>query len=193
MSLLSSLRSRIFLSSALLAVLSIGAAIYLVSVRVTAELEASLQREITATGRLVEELRTTRAQTFAMMARLIADSPKLKAAVDTDDPPTVQDTADDYQNQLKSNLLLVTNKAGHVLATVGASARAALVVANQPSMRDAIAGREPEPPSAAGRPHASGDGADRDRHQPSRDPRHAQRGIPARRQLRAAVEADDRQ
>ena len=45
MTLLSSLRSRIFLTSALLAVLSIGAAIYLVSVRVTRELEASLQRE----------------------------------------------------------------------------------------------------------------------------------------------------
>ena len=84
--LLSSLRSRIFLTSALLAVLSIGAAIYLVSVRVTRELEESLQREIRSTGELVEQLRTTRAQTFAMMARLIADAPTLKAAVDTNDP-----------------------------------------------------------------------------------------------------------
>ena len=58
MRLLSSLRSRIFLASALLAVLSIGAAIYLVSVRVTREAESSLQREIAATGTLVEQLRT---------------------------------------------------------------------------------------------------------------------------------------
>jgi signal transduction histidine kinase len=142
MTLLSSLRSRIFLTSALLAVLSIGAAIYLVSVRVTRELEASMQREIVSTGALVEQLRTTRAQTFAMMARLIADAPTLKAAVDTNDPATVQDNANDYQNQLNSNLLLVTNKAGQVLATVGASPRAALVMASQPSVRDAIAGRE---------------------------------------------------
>ena len=61
MTLLSSLRSRIFLTSALLAVLSIGAAIYLVSARVTREAENALQREIVATGRLVEQLRTTRA------------------------------------------------------------------------------------------------------------------------------------
>jgi sensor histidine kinase regulating citrate/malate metabolism len=119
MTWLSSLRSRIFLSSALLTVLSIGAAIYLVSVRVTRELENSLNREILSTRRLVEQLRTDRTRTFTTMARLIADTPKLKAAVDTDDPPTVQDNAVDYQRQLNSNLLLVTNKLGQVLATIG--------------------------------------------------------------------------
>ena len=140
--ILSSLRNRIFLTSALLAVLSIGAAIYLVSVRVTRELEESLQHEIRSTGQLVEQLRTTRAQTFAMSARLIADAPTLKAAVDTNDPATVQNNATIYQNQLNSNLLLVTNKTGEVLATVGASPRAALVVASQPSVRKAIEGAE---------------------------------------------------
>ncbi len=142
MTSLSSLRSRIFLSSALLAVLSVGAAMYLVSARVTRELQASLEREIVSTGRLVDELRTTRAQTFRTLAHLIADAPKLKAAVDTNDPPTVQDTANDYQNQLGSNLLLVTNKRGQMLATVGASPRASLVAASERSVRDAIAGRE---------------------------------------------------
>ena len=44
MTLLSSLRSRIFLASALLAVLCIGVAIYLVNVRVTAEAERTLTR-----------------------------------------------------------------------------------------------------------------------------------------------------
>ncbi len=46
MTFFSSLRSRIFLASALLAVLSIGVAIYLVNVRVTREAERTLQREI---------------------------------------------------------------------------------------------------------------------------------------------------
>jgi signal transduction histidine kinase len=140
--ILSSLRNRIFLTSALLAVLSIGAAIYLVSARVTSELEESLQHEIRSTGDMVEQLRTTRAQMFAMSARLIADAPTLKAAVDTNDPATVQNNATIYQNQLNSNLLLVTNKAGDVLATVGAGPRAALVDATQPSVRKAIDGGE---------------------------------------------------
>src|SRR5262249_28091139 len=100
MKALSSLRSRIFLASALLVVLSIGTATYVVGARVGRELEGSLQRDIASTGRLVEQLRTTRGQTFTMMAQLIADAPKLKAAVDTNDPPTVQNNAIAYQDQL---------------------------------------------------------------------------------------------
>ncbi len=143
MRLFSSLRSRIFLTSALLAVLSIGVAIYIVSVNVTTEAENALQRDITATGRLVEQLRTRSADTYTMMARLIADGPRLKAAVYTNDPATVQDeVAKDYQAQVKSSLLLVTGRDGRVLATVGAQPPEASVVASQPSVRDARAGHE---------------------------------------------------
>jgi signal transduction histidine kinase len=143
MTLLSSLRSRIFLTSALLAVLSIGVAVYVVSVRVASEAENALQREVLATGAVVEQLGTSRAENFTMMARLIADAPKLKAAVDTNDPPTVQDIASEYQSQLHSNLLLVTHRSGQVLATVGLSPRAAAdLVATQRAVDDAASGHE---------------------------------------------------
>jgi signal transduction histidine kinase len=142
MKILSSLRSRIFLATATLTVLSIGVAIYLVSVRVTREAENSLRREIASTGRLVDQFRATRTQTFTMMARLIADAPKLKAAVDTNDPPTVQDTADDYQAQLNSNVVLITNKKGAVLATIGGSPRLGEIVASQPAVKTALSGHE---------------------------------------------------
>jgi signal transduction histidine kinase len=142
MTLLSSLRSRIFLASALLTVLCIGVAIYLVNVRVTEEAERTLEREMVATAALVDNLRTTRTETFSQMARFIADAPILKAALDTNDPPTVQDTANGYQNQLKSNLLLVTNRTGRVLATVGAAPRTAEIISTQPAVRNALAGRE---------------------------------------------------
>src|SRR5205085_6207881 len=105
----------IFLASGLLAVLCIGVAIYLVNARVTEEAERTLDREMVATAALVDNLRATRTETFTLMARFIADAPKLKAAVDTDDPPTVEDIVTGYQRQVKSNLLLVTNKAGGVL------------------------------------------------------------------------------
>ena len=112
MKLLSSLRSRIFLASAMLAVLCIGVAIYLVNVRVTEEAERTLQREIVAAASLVDNLRTTRTETFMQMARFIADAPPLKAAVDTNDPPTVQEIANRYQDQVKSNLLLIHQVTG---------------------------------------------------------------------------------
>src|SRR5258705_6010693 len=142
MKLLSSLRSRIFLASALLAVLCIGGAIYLVNVRFTEEAERTLQRELVAAAALVDNLRTTRTDTFMQMARFIADAPQLKAAVDTNHPPTVQDIANRYQNQVKSNLLFITNKTGGILATVGATGRTADIIANQPAIHDGLAGRE---------------------------------------------------
>jgi signal transduction histidine kinase len=138
----SSLRSRIFLTSALLAVLSVGAAVYLVSATVIREAENGLQREITATGAIVNELRTTRAQTFTTMARVIADAPPLKAAVATNDPATVQDVVDDFPAQLNSNLLLVTSRTGQVLGTVGFSGAAANSLASHPAVRDAAPERE---------------------------------------------------
>jgi signal transduction histidine kinase len=142
MRILSSLRSRIFLASALLAVLCIGVAISLVNVTVTQEAERTLEREIIATGAQVDQLRAERTQTFTLMAHLIADLPKLKAAMETNDPPTVQDIAGGYQAQLQASLLLVTNKAGQVLYAAGGSPRAAAIAANQPAVRDALAGHD---------------------------------------------------
>jgi signal transduction histidine kinase len=140
MKILSSLRSRMFLASAVLAMLCIGIAIYLVSVRVTQEAETTLEHEINAAGAQVDQLRAERTQTFMLMARFIADLPKLKAAIETNDPPTVQDIAGDYQTQLRASLVLVTNKTGQVLFSAGGSPRTAAIAANQPAIRDALAG-----------------------------------------------------
>src|SRR5256885_13541110 len=139
----SSLRSRIFLSSATLAILCIGVALYLVNVQVTREAERTLEREIVATGAQIDQLRAERTQTFTLMAHLIADLPKLKAAIETNDPPTVQEIARGYQSQLKASLIVVlTNRAGDLLYTAGGSPRAAAIAANQPAVREALAGHD---------------------------------------------------
>ena len=67
MKLLSSLRSRIFLASAVLAILCIAVAIYLVGQRVTEEAERTLERDIVATGEQIDQLRAERTQTFTLM------------------------------------------------------------------------------------------------------------------------------
>ncbi|HEX7138781.1 MAG TPA: cache domain-containing protein, partial [Vicinamibacterales bacterium] len=142
MRILSSLRSRIFLASALLAMLCIGVAIYLVSQRVTEEAERTLEREMGATAAQVDHLRVERARMFTLMARLIADLPKLKAGIDTNDPPTLKSIAGDYQAKLNANLVLVTNKNGEVLYAAGGSPRAATIAANQPAIRAALGGHD---------------------------------------------------
>jgi signal transduction histidine kinase len=144
MTLFSSLTNRIFLASALLSVLSIGTAVYIVNVRVTREAERELQRGLEEAGRLVDQHRATLLENFIRMARLIADLPKLKAAVDLGDPPTVQPLAEDYRAQVASDLLMITHRSGRVLAlaVIGDLGSAAGTSAAQGAIKRALAGRE---------------------------------------------------
>jgi signal transduction histidine kinase len=143
MTIVASLRGRIFFASALLAVLSCGIALYVVNKRVTREAERALQRDILNTGAIVDQLRTTRTETYTITARVIADLPKLKAAVDTKDPVTVQQEFSKFGEQLRSaNLFFITNARGDVLATSGDASAAAPLLAGQPAIRNALLGKE---------------------------------------------------
>jgi signal transduction histidine kinase len=118
MRVLGSITNRIFLACALLAMLSIGAAVYFVSARMTTQTEQELQGDLAEAATLVDDQRHTQFENFARTARLIADLPKLKAAIDTD-PPTLAPIARDYQEQSGADLLIVTDRDGHELAIAG--------------------------------------------------------------------------
>src|ERR671914_2068148 len=100
MRLLSSLTNRIFLACALLAVLALGFASYFVNARVTSEAEAELRRGLQEAGQLVDQHRSTLTDTYTRFARLIADLPRFKAALETGHPPTVQPVAVEYRTQM---------------------------------------------------------------------------------------------
>src|SRR5262245_60911694 len=101
----SSLTNRIFLACMLLAMLSLGFAFSFVNARAASEAEAELRRGLTEASGLVDENRASLTDTFQRMTRLVADLPKLKAAVETDDPPTVQPLVDDYRAQIRADAL----------------------------------------------------------------------------------------
>ena len=111
----STLTNRIFITSAALAVVSIGVAITIVNVRVTREAESELQRGLQEAGRLVDQHHEMRVESALRMARLVADLPKLKAAVDLADPPTVEPLAREYRDQVGSAVLMVVHRSGRVL------------------------------------------------------------------------------
>ena len=152
MKILGSLTNRIFLASAALAVMSIGAAVYFVSRTTTREAEAELQRGLIEAGALVDQQCATFLDTLTVMARLVADDPRLKAAVDTGDPPTVEPFARVYQEQLRAALIVLTGRNGHVLAEAGELDIAEGAVGTLPEVRQALAGRE----SSGFWPHANG-------------------------------------
>ena len=139
MRLLSSLQNRIFLASATVAVLSIAFPMHFVTSRLEREVEAELERGLGESASLVEQQHAARLQSLVLMARLIADLPKLKAAVDTNEPTTVQPLAADYRELVSSDLFAVANRSGEVLAAVGGPAGA---IADRSAIQAALAGRE---------------------------------------------------
>jgi signal transduction histidine kinase len=122
MPLTSSLTNRIFVACTLLATLSLGFAFYYVNARATSEAEAELRRGLNEAGILVDQNRVDLTDTFTRLARLVADLPKLKAAVETGDAPTVQPLADEYRDQVKADVLVLTGRHGALLGTSGAGA-----------------------------------------------------------------------
>lgn len=127
MRLLASITNRIFLASALLATLAIGAAVYFVSARLTLATEAELQRDLTEAATLVDWQQRTELDNVVRTARLIADLPKFKAVVELGDRATIQPIAEDYLRQADVDLLIVTGRHGEVLAVAGDDATRAAV------------------------------------------------------------------
>lgn len=119
MRFLGSITNRIFLASALLGILSIGAAVYFVSDQLTSQTEAELQRDLAEAATLVSEQIDTQFDNVARTARLIADLPKFKAAIDTADLPTLIPIAADYHAQVGADLFMVTGPHGEQLAVLG--------------------------------------------------------------------------
>jgi signal transduction histidine kinase len=117
-----SLTNRVFLACTLLAMLSLGFAFYFVNERASIEAEADLRRGLLEAGTLVDQYGATRIDHFTRLARVVADLPKLKAAVETGDPPTVQPLAEEYRTEVAADLLVLTGRNGAVLGAAGADA-----------------------------------------------------------------------
>ena len=142
MKILSSLTNRIFLASATLAVLSIAVSVFFISRTTTRRAEAELQRGLIDAGALVDQQCAMLLQTLTVMARLVADDPRLKAAVDTGDPPTVQPFAREYREELNAALLVLTTREGAVLAEAGDVEVAPAAIGQLPEIQQALSGVE---------------------------------------------------
>jgi signal transduction histidine kinase len=151
MRILSSLTNRIFLGSAALAVLTISVAVYRFNVAVTAQAENELRRGLEEAGTLLVENRETLFGHFSREARLIADLSNLKAAMDTGDPVTVEPIAAEYQRKIDSDLLVVTDPTGRVLAQAGR-----LRMPDVPAAHDAVVGATKEHEVVSLWPHPAG-------------------------------------
>lgn len=120
MTLLSSLTNRIFIAATLLAITTTGVAVYVVGLRATSEAEAELARGLAEAADLVNQQRRQLTSQSLVTARLLADLPKLKGAVETRHAETVAPIASDYQRQVGADLLAIADAQGTLLASAPA-------------------------------------------------------------------------
>ncbi len=134
---LRSLRSRIFVATAVVAAIALSLALGLVTSRAGREAEAELRRDLERASTVLAEQQAVRLETLRTVAGLVADLPKLKAAVDTGDPATMRPIALDYLSRVKAAVLFVTDRHGALLASVGRPVEHETL-----NVRSALEGRE---------------------------------------------------
>jgi signal transduction histidine kinase len=154
--IISSLTNRIFIASTLLAIVSLGLAFYFVNARVSSEAEADLRRSLTAAATLVDLRRENLTETFRTHARLVADIPRLKAAIETSADATteeelaqarrtVQRLADEFRHMISADLLVTTDPRGAVLGASGGEAEPVLKLADPAKPLEEISTFLPHP------------------------------------------------
>jgi signal transduction histidine kinase len=119
MTALSSLTNRVFVATASLVVVAMGLAIYRVSITVAAQAETDLRLGLAEAASLVDELNRTQFADFVVKGELIADLPVLRNAVATDDAPTVEPIAREYQQRMRADLFVVLGRDDRLLAQAG--------------------------------------------------------------------------
>ncbi len=140
MTRLGSLSNRIFLASALLAVVSIAVAVWLIDRTLTSQAGREVLRGLAEADTLVEEYRRLSLTQLSQSARLIADLPKFKAAVELNDPPTVAPLAADYRRQLGAHLFVVVGRDGRLLAQDGEEGLTGLTLVEGAGLARALEG-----------------------------------------------------
>jgi signal transduction histidine kinase len=137
MRLPASLRTRVFLASALVAVLSLVFALRYVTGRVAVQTEDELRRGLRESAALLQQQHESSLEELALLARMVADLPKLKAALATGDPPTLEPVAEDYRARVHADALALADRRGVLLAAVG------IPLPSVPdAVQEALAGRE---------------------------------------------------
>jgi signal transduction histidine kinase len=121
--LLASLRSRVFAATAAVAVLPVAVALTFATRQLGRQADSGVVRGTEESARLVEQYHRTRLELAAERAALVADLPKLKAAVAEADPRTVEPVARDYRERVRADVFVVADRKGRTLVALGTHER----------------------------------------------------------------------
>lgn len=111
-----SLRNKLFVSFAAISLLLLAFVFVTVELRVREQVSTDTVAELRQTDVAFVEHWEFLRERLARQGAIAADAPKLKAAVDTDDPATIQPVADELREMIDADLFEVRNQRGRSLA-----------------------------------------------------------------------------
>jgi signal transduction histidine kinase len=111
-----SLRNKLFISFAVISLLLLGFVFVTVELRVREQVSTDTLAELRQTDSAFVEHWQFQRERLARQGAIVADAPKLKAAVDTADPATIGPVAEDYRLMIGADLFEIRNQRGRSLA-----------------------------------------------------------------------------
>ncbi|HYC56076.1 MAG TPA: ATP-binding protein [Candidatus Binatia bacterium] len=121
----------------------LGATLTISNVWITGAIIDRLAEDLTAADRSVAEVFRLRSQELSVQTRMLADVPHIRAVVDTPglDHATVLDAAQDARKLVGSDLLLLVDERGQLLASATEPQRHGESEAASPSVATALSGQ----------------------------------------------------
>jgi signal transduction histidine kinase len=111
-----SLRNKLFISFAVISLLLLGFVLVAVEFRVREQVSSATLAALAQTDETFVEQWQFLRERLAREGAIVADAPKLKAALDTGDPATIEPVAEDYRQMIGADLLELRDPGGRSLA-----------------------------------------------------------------------------
>ncbi len=134
------LQKKIFFYTAVLVAATIAIIFFNMDRRIETDLTRFAEENLIKTRAVFRELEETRFQRLISLTQVIAEVPTLKAVVATEDPATVLKAAVSYQKTARSDLFIVTDRAGLVLARTDNPSRHGESLRDNPQVAKALKG-----------------------------------------------------
>jgi len=113
------LRTKILFPAAGVIVVVVFASLAIINYIVRRQVLSNVSRDLTRARQVFDELQQRQLELLVERGLLVAEAPYLKAAVETGDASTVQGVAEEVYGAVRSDLLVITDRSGRLLAQVG--------------------------------------------------------------------------
>ncbi len=133
-----SFRSKIFIPFALLIFVATVVILFVVNVQVRSKLKNVLQHDLIGVHKVLLEYETARLELLQTKGALLAEEPRLKAALDTRDPATVSQEAIKFISMVETDFMILTDPQGRLLASLGDFQLSRSDVSTLPSIQRAL-------------------------------------------------------